>query len=568
MLVVFEGIDGSGKTTLSNRVVERLGARGISVKHLRAGGRFVSSVTESIRSLGRDARNLDLVPEAEFLLYVAREVQLIEEALKPALLAHDVVFADRFLYTAEVLARFGRRLAPTWTEPVLRAAGGGVSPDLVVLMDVEPSLARARRKSHKRAVRDQRPPSRRGLAGVGLQYRLREGYLALARQHSDRWVVIDNDQPLEQAVASVSDLIEHALAHGAKASLASFRAPVLPSPVPSARAAASPRSAADALRGFVAWLEQRAELEPRVAAHMLSGLAGDAVDGLRRALIERVPEAVLFGLSGLVDPVSWEIRERLKSAHPASVARTLQEIPNHDPRAAALRAELEPSASADVLASLSGLDDERAWQIRESWYERQQEAVVRSLVGLDGVRAWQLRERWLGAHLAALGSEYELARTASRSVAGVPGERAFEVREAAALAAPVAALSSIAGLSCERSFQWRERYLVRAPKPVMATLRGMRTARAWQMRVAVAADCKEALDSIVALGEPEAWSLRESYADVWPSTVVKSLGVLADSERGRALLERQLSAHGANVSLLKHASAIALGVHDMVSLDD
>ena len=148
MFVVFEGIDGSGKTTLSNRVAKALGESSLSVKHLRADGRFASTVTEAIRELCRDARHLDIVPQTEFLLYVAREVQLIEEVLKPALAAHDVVVADRFLDTARVLARHGRHLPSSWTDPVLAAASRGVTPDLVVLVDVDPALARARRPAH------------------------------------------------------------------------------------------------------------------------------------------------------------------------------------------------------------------------------------------------------------------------------------------------------------------------------------------------------------------------------------------------------------------------------------
>ena len=77
MFVVFEGIDGSGKTTLSNKVAAALHARGLPVRHIRAEGKYASTVSEAIRELGRDARNLELVPEAELLLYVARDVQLI-----------------------------------------------------------------------------------------------------------------------------------------------------------------------------------------------------------------------------------------------------------------------------------------------------------------------------------------------------------------------------------------------------------------------------------------------------------------------------------------------------------
>src|SRR5690349_13467823 len=117
MFVVFEGIDGSGKTTLSNLVANRLREGGLAVKHLRADGKFASSVTEALRDLGRDARNLHLTREAEFFLYVARDVQLIAEVMKPALAETDVVIADRFLYTAEVLGRSGRHLPESLTAP-------------------------------------------------------------------------------------------------------------------------------------------------------------------------------------------------------------------------------------------------------------------------------------------------------------------------------------------------------------------------------------------------------------------------------------------------------------------
>jgi hypothetical protein len=85
--------------------------------------------------------------------------------------------------------------------------------------------------------------------------------------------------------------------------------------------------------------------------------------------------------------------------------------------------------------------------------------------------------------------------------------------------------------------------------------------RAWQMREQMAAVCKEAIDSLQDLDAPPAWALREKYADVWPSTVVKTMGPFAGTDRGRALTERQLRKYPENVSLLKHAAAIAVGAN-------
>jgi dTMP kinase len=570
VLVAFEGIDGSGKTTISNMVVERLRTAGLSVKHLRAEGKFASAVSESIRSLARDSKNIDLDPHTEFLLYVARDVQLIEEHLREALVHHDVVIADRFLYTAEVLARFGRRLPLEYIQPILQAAARGLAPDLVVLIDVDPVLARARRKASKLITRDQRPPSRKGLSGVGLTHRIRRGYLELAAESPERWAVVKNEAVLETTVSQVTDLIAHAVREGASAAIRRFKAAACAQQARPNRALAhgAPRTPEEALEALLRWLQERAESEPQVAAYVLGGLHGAPVDGLRRRLARRVPEVVLAGTRGLIDETSWDLREELLRAHPVAVARSLGGPAALDPRAHSLRERLLPDAAAEVVRTLASVDTPHAWELRTALLPEHPDAVVTSLAGLATKQAWDMRSRWLAGRERAVAESYELARSAAKSVQGLEDEMAWQVRDLARGAAPLASLASLAGLRCERSFREREHYLLRAPKVVMQTLRASRDPQAWKMRRAVAADTKEALDSITGLTDPEAWDLREKYADLWPSTVVKTLGPLADTERGGALVARQLEKHGDNVSLLKHAAAIALGAHRLALVED
>jgi dTMP kinase len=536
---------------------------GLSVKHLRAEGKFVSAVSEAIRDLGRDARNLELTPQAEFLLYVARDVQLIEEALRPALKLSDVVLADRFLFTAEILGRKGRHLPEEFIRPVLRAAAGGLEPDLVVLVDVDPVLARARRKAQKIAASDKRPPSRKGLSGVGLQHRLRRGYLDLAQQNAERWAVIENEDSLETTVARVTELIQTAHAEGSARALERFRAASLkrhqPAPLPSAE---------HALEAFLDWIDRRMEREPRVAAYLLGGLFGPRIDERRRRLSERVPEAVLAALGGLTDEASWELRSELSDKHAAAVARTLSGIPNSEPRAAAMRSALAAQFPEEVLSSSSRFDDEATWAVRERLYPQRPELVIGSLAGLDSERAWAVRNEWLGKHQADSSSHYEIGRIAAKTVSGLGGERAWAIRERARAAAPVAALASLSQLFDEKSWRWRAEYLRLAPKVVMAGIKRSLAPEAWQMRRAVVTDCKEAIDSIQDLDDERAWELREAHADTWPSTVAKSMGALANSERGGVLLARQLAAYPANVSLMKHAAAVALGVHEVAVFED
>ena len=152
-----------------------------------------------------------LSPRAELMLYAAREVQLADEVLRPALGHADVVIADRYLYTAEVLAQAGRDLPSQETNPVLTTAAGGLWPELVFLIDVDPSVARGRRKVAKILAPDRRPVSRKGLTGSGLQTRLRAGYRALAERDSGRSIVVENsDAELDQVVTAIVEAIMRA----------------------------------------------------------------------------------------------------------------------------------------------------------------------------------------------------------------------------------------------------------------------------------------------------------------------------------------------------------------------
>jgi dTMP kinase len=226
-----------------------------------------------------------------------------------------------------------------------------------------------------------------------------------------------------------------------------------------------------------------------------------------------------------------------------------------------MRDLLADRALPEVVNSLSSkVDDATTWALRERAFERFPHVVAGSLGGVLGERAWGLRDRWI-AGAPELASSYEASRTAARSVASLPEDKAWKWRDKARVAAPVAALASIGALLDDRSFRLREEFVERAPKVVMETLRRSDDPRAWALRAAVVADCKEVIDSIHSMDTDEAWKMREEYQDVWPSTVAKSLGPLADGARGKALLLRQLEMFPKNLSLLKHAAAVALGLH-------
>jgi dTMP kinase len=567
VLVVFEGIDGSGKTTVSNRVARELAELGLRVRHVREGGRLASATAESIRQLARDQRHAALSPTAEMLLYAARDAQQLDECIRPALGEADVIIADRFLYTAWVMAVTGRGLPEADAAAVVRAAGRGLEADLHVLIDVDPSVARARRRVHRLLEPDARPPGRKGLSGEGLMHRLREGYRRLAAADTARWVVVDNTDAVLDAV--VEDLCQAILA--ARAAAPGQRADAART-VMRARARGrgmgtgqftahpSPADAGEARTSFLVWIDRRRAHEPALAAWLLGGMAGPGVDERRRALAPLVPRVVARGLTGLVDEESWLLREGLAAAAPGEVAASLKWAAADGARAWALREQLAAVAPIEVAASLVRLDGARAWAMRRVLWAAAPAAVVASLAGNGSDESWAWREQFMVDQGDAAWSDPETARALVSSVTGLDDERAWEVRRRAKHAALAATLTSLAGVVSDRAYRWREKWLERAPRPVLRSLAGLEDDHAWALRErGLSLSGKDALASVWGLASEPAWALREHAAATWPASVVAGLGPTAQEERGRALVARLLREHPRHLMLWKHAGATVTG---------
>ena len=555
MFVVFEGIDGSGKTAVSNRVAKRLRAAGTPVEHVREEGDFASSLVRRLREFGKDARNLAMEPTAEMCFYLAREAQVLAELTRPALAGGGTVFADRYLYTVEVLSQVGRGLPAEMVRPAIDAVAGGLWPDLVVLLDVDPHIARARRRVSKIDARGAGKAvssgGRKGLAGVGLQRRMREGYLALAKKDPDRWLVLDNgavDADLDATVAKIVTAIQERLKGGEKKQETGD----------GQQATGDGQRSGTPTERFFAAVGARAHREPGVAAYLLAGLAHPQAIEWRDRLKDAAPHVVAYGLRGLADEAAWRLREELEPVAGMFVARSIDGIDVEGERADATRLRLADRYPEAVLTTLDGNDGAVAWSLRERLEARDLSAVVGSLKRIGSERAWELRRRLVrqaGGDPAL--ADPRLAEALVGSLRGVGGPEAWELRRRCLEAAPVAAIESLGELTDDEAWAWRERWLERAPRPVMRSLLRLDHPRAWAMRRRIGGAVKEVLDSMPGLDGAEAWALRDELCDRWPSTAVKSLGPLYAGSRGRALADRALAGRPDDISLLKHLTALA-----------
>jgi dTMP kinase len=557
VFVDFEGIDGSGKTTLSNRVAQRLRQLGHAVLHARENGELATEVARRVRALTRDAALLEMCPRAEVLLNLARDAQQVEEVVRPALARGEVVITDRYVYSHLALGAGGRGLDEAPLAAAAAVAAQGVWPDLVVLVDVQPELARLRKRVAKLlAGRDGEPGSRKGLAGAGLQVRVREHFLAQARRDPARWLVLENEG------AALEDLVERVvgavIARGAAREIGgAARSPTVV-PMAARRNTAWPAAARlqDLEHAFVEALAALAGREPALAAFLLGGVPGPAAHRARLLLADDQPALVARGLRGLADADSVALRGALKGRAPAEVALGLGD--EAAPWAMALRAELYERAPAAALHGLARNASAEAWSLRQQGLADGHVAeVVAGLAGVDEEPAWDLREVALRRGLwAPLG----------RALQGLAGARADALRERLLAADRLAGLASLAGVDGPLARRTREALLERAPKKVLRSLAGLDAPYAWALRERAAPRTKEALDSVDGMDAEEAWALRERHADRWPATALSSLEHLAAAPRGRALVEQVLARCPGRIAVLRNAyAALAKGEHAVAS---
>ena len=196
--ISFEGIDGSGKSTQVRLLADHLRGAGYDVVLTREPGG--SPGAEEIRALVLQGEPDRWSAETEILLFTAARRDHLERTIRPALAAGKVVICDRFADSTRMYQGLSRGdLRQTVDD--LHALMIGMEPDLTILIDMDPA------KGLSRALSRQTVEERFEDFGEELQTKMRAGFLALAEEFGDRFVVIDGGRGVEDVAADVVRIV-------------------------------------------------------------------------------------------------------------------------------------------------------------------------------------------------------------------------------------------------------------------------------------------------------------------------------------------------------------------------
>lgn len=200
--ITFEGGEGAGKSIQVEILTSHLHEEGYQLVVTREPGG--TQIGEQIRVITHDPENVDLDPVAEAYLMSAARAQHVTEIIKPALDAGKIVVCDRFVDSSIAYQGYGRKLGPDVIAKLNELAVDGAIPDLTLFLNISAEVGMKRRgKTQKR--------DRLDLQQADFYKRVHAGYLQLAKQHPDRFVVIDASRTIEKVAIEIWDVVKERL---------------------------------------------------------------------------------------------------------------------------------------------------------------------------------------------------------------------------------------------------------------------------------------------------------------------------------------------------------------------
>jgi len=197
--ISFEGGEGSGKTTVIERLSNELNQLGYNIVKTREPGG--SKIAEQIRDviLAIDNTNMDFLTEA--YLYAASRRQHLVDIIIPALNEEKIVLCDRFIDSSLAYQGYARELGIEKVYKINEFVTNGFLPDLTIYIDVDPSIGLKRIKSNNRKV------DRLDMEAITFHQKVRQGYLEVAKLYSNRIRIVDGNRDIEEIYNEIKNIV-------------------------------------------------------------------------------------------------------------------------------------------------------------------------------------------------------------------------------------------------------------------------------------------------------------------------------------------------------------------------
>lgn len=201
-MISFEGPEGSGKSTQISLLAAHLQKTGHDVITTREPGG--TEIGEQIRNIiVHNSKGDEMCPETELMLFTAARAQIVREVIAPALVEGKFVLSDRYLDSSTVYQGIARNLASGPVAEINRFAVGNVMPDVTVIIDVPPEVSIARLKQRVTDL-----PDRMERENIDFYHKVREGYLLLAKNMTDRVILVDGTKTIDQVAKAVWEHVQ------------------------------------------------------------------------------------------------------------------------------------------------------------------------------------------------------------------------------------------------------------------------------------------------------------------------------------------------------------------------
>lgn len=221
--ITIEGIEGAGKSTLRARLAELLKELQKEVVLTREPG--ATPLGQSVRTILLDPTTKEIHPIAELMLFSADRAQHVSQVLKPALDRGAIVVCDRYIHSTLAYQGYGRGIDLRSLKLMNDLTTEGLLPDIVLLLDLDPEkgLERALERTRRATMtintsefggRDKDPESWTRFEQQAIEFhsRVRDGFLALAKQDPERFLLLDAEQDPDKVAAMAFAAIKKKIA--------------------------------------------------------------------------------------------------------------------------------------------------------------------------------------------------------------------------------------------------------------------------------------------------------------------------------------------------------------------